>query len=89
MGEDRALAVRQQHAVELAWACWLVGTIGTFAALETIAYRTQRLPTLSRTLRRWLGVEPRSRWGAISPFVFAAGGASLSWHIARGRFDPL
>jgi hypothetical protein len=78
--------VNEQHAVELAWACWLVGTI---AALETVAYRTQRLPTLSRTLRRWLGVEPRSRWGAISPFVFVAGGASLSWHIARGRFDPL
>jgi hypothetical protein len=81
--------MREDRVVELAWAAWLIGTIGTFAALETIAYRTQRLPTLSRTLRRWLGVEPRSRWGAISPFVFAAGGASLSWHIARGRFDPL
>jgi hypothetical protein len=81
--------MREDRVVELAWAAWLVGTVGTFAALETIAYRTQRLPTLSRTLRRWLGVEPRSRWGAISPFVFAAGGASLSWHIARGRFDPL
>jgi hypothetical protein len=81
--------MRQDRALELAWACWLVGTIASFAALETVAYRTQRLPTLSRTLRRWLGVEPRNCWGVISPFVFAAGGASLSWHIARGRFDPL
>lgn len=80
--------MKQQHAVELSWAAWLIATIASFAALETIAYRTSRIPTLSRTLQRWLGVEPRSRWGAVSPFVFAGAGAWLSWHIARGRFDP-
>lgn len=81
--------MNEQHAVEFAWACWLVGTVGSFAALETVAYRTNRLPTLSRTLQRWLGVEPRNRWGAVSPFVFMLGGSWLSWHIARGRFEPL
>ena len=71
------------RAVEAGWAVWLVGTVSTFAALETWAYHTQRMPTLSRTLQRWMGVEPRNRWGTISPFVFAAAGTWLTWHIAR------
>lgn len=78
----------RERLVQFAWAIWLVATIGSFAVLEYIAYRTDRFPTLSRTLQRWLGVEPRNRWGAVSPFVFAVGGSWLSWHVARGKFGP-
>jgi hypothetical protein len=80
--------VNERAAVEFSWAAWLISAAASFAVLETIAYRTQRMPTLSRTLQRWMGVEPRNRWGTVSPFVFTAGGAWLSWHIARGKFGP-
>lgn len=75
--------MREDHIVELAWAFWLVGTAASLIALEAIALRTHRLPTLSRTLRRWLGVQPRCRWGAVSPFIFLGAGSWLTWHIAR------
>jgi uncharacterized membrane protein YhdT len=75
--------VNEQAAVEAGWALWLAATVASFTVLEVIAYRTQRMPTLSRTLQRWMGVEPRNRWGTVSPFVFVAGGAWLSWHIGR------
>jgi hypothetical protein len=80
--------VTDRTAVEVSWAGWLLATVASFAVLETWAYHTQRMPTLSRTLQRWMGVEPRNRWGAVSPFVFAAGGAWLTWHVARGKFGP-
>jgi hypothetical protein len=80
--------MRREHALELAWALWLIATVGAFVAFETLGYRNRRLPSLSRTLERWMGVEPRNRWGAVSPFVFTAGGAWITWHIARGKFDP-
>ena len=80
--------MNERAAVEVSWAAWLLATVASFAVLEAIAYRTAKLPTLSRTLQRWMGVEPRNRWGTVSPFVFAIGGAWLSWHIARGKFGP-
>ena len=79
----------ERAAIEVSWAAWLLAAVASFAVLETIAYRTAKMPTLSRTLQRWMGVEPRNRWGTVSPFVFAASGAWLSWHIARSKCEPL
>jgi hypothetical protein len=73
----------KRRDVELAWAAWLIVGGVSFAILETIALGTHRLPTLSRTLRRWMGVQPRCRYGGVSPLGFVAAGAWLAWHIAQ------
>lgn len=41
---------------DYAWGAWLIGTLGSFAVLEALAYRRSVMPTLTRTLQRWLGV---------------------------------
>jgi hypothetical protein len=80
--------MKRRTKIEAAWAAWLITGAVSFGVLEGIALRTAKLPTLSHTLQRWMGVMPRNRWGAVSPFVFTVGGAALSWHIARGKCDP-
>lgn len=55
------------------WLCWAVATAGAFGWLETVGYRRECHPTLSRQLKRLLGA--RGSW------VFAAAGAVLSWHL--------
>jgi hypothetical protein len=75
--------MNERAAVEISWALWLAATVTSFAVLEVVAYRTARMPTLTRTLQRWMGVQPRNRWGAVSPFVFGAGSAWATWHLSR------
>jgi hypothetical protein len=71
----------KRQTVEMAWILWLsIGAV-SFAVLEGIALRTRKLPTLSRTLQRWIGVDPPLRYGGYSPLAFAAAGALLAWHL--------
>ena len=65
------------------WACWLAAIAASFAYLEHAAYVRRTHPTLSRTLARWLGICPRTRWGRFGPLAFAAGWAILTVHVAR------
>lgn len=73
----------RQRAWSLAWAAWLAGTLGSFAWLETAALRRRCHPTLSATLRRWLGVHPRTPWGRLALVAFIAFWSWLCVHIAR------
>lgn len=70
------------------WATWLLGTAVAFGVLEGRALRTRIAEkpsgTLTATLRRWIGVDPRSarRW-MLAPLF----GAFLTWlfgHILLG-----
>jgi hypothetical protein len=61
-----------------AWYVWLVSVVASFTYLETRAYQRKCHPTLSRELERWTASK-RHRW---SPWLFAALGGWLSWHIA-------
>lgn len=75
----------REGAWSAAWACWLTATLGSFAWLETVALRRRCHPTLTRTLRRWLGLDPRHRYG---PAALAAFGATWVWlivHVGRPR----
>lgn len=79
------------HKGEHAWAAWLVGTLGSFAVLETIAVasRGNSLPTLSNTLSRWLGANPPTRWGEVGPLLFGVGWLALTLHVARYPGDRI
>uniref|UniRef100_UPI003F4975F6 hypothetical protein n=1 Tax=Pseudonocardia sp. CA-138482 TaxID=3240023 RepID=UPI003F4975F6 len=55
---------------DLIWASWLGTFLLTFAAVETVAYRTDRPQTLSRCLRRWLGIHPSTRRHYASAAAF-------------------
>lgn len=72
---------------DAAWAAWLAAVLASFAVLETLALRWGRPPTLSRTLARWLGVHPRTRWGRVAPAAFLAFWAALTAHVVRIRAD--
>lgn len=52
--------MKRRTAVELAWAAWLIVGAVSFGVLEGVALRTARLPTLSHTLQRWMGVNPHN-----------------------------
>jgi hypothetical protein len=70
---------------DLVWAAWLVGSLGSFAVLETIAFRRSTFPTLSATLSRWLGTYPPAPHGDIGAVAFGAAWMALTLHIARYR----
>lgn len=72
-----------RRAWSAAWATWLAGTIGSFAWLEAAALRKQCHPTLSRTLARWMGVQPQTRWGRYAPAIFMAFWTWLTVHVTR------
>lgn len=76
-----------RRAWDWAWAAWLAATLGSFAALETVALRRRCLPTLTATLRRWLGIEPRTRWGTAAPLALVAGWTWLTVHLTRRVSD--
>ena len=67
-----------------AWAIWLTVTAGSFAVLEIAAFRGH-LPTLSRTLARWMGVREPGWWGQVSPPLFLAFWAWLTVHVLQYR----
>lgn len=51
------------------WDVWLAAVLGSFAALEVYAFRSGRLPTLTRVLRAHLGLSPRCRRGSFTPVL--------------------
>lgn len=72
---------------DYAWAAW-IGVAGvTFAALEYVAIKRSGLhgpDTLSSTLRRWLGVEPRRPWAMAGVAFFVGFGAWIALHLGFG-----
>ena len=56
------------------WAAWLAGSAASFAALEYVAFRTERFPTLSRTTAAWLGINPTYRYHR-----YTKGAAVVAW----------
>lgn len=74
-----------ERAWSAAWAAWLAATLGSFAWLEHAALRRRCHPTLSTTLRRWLGVHPRTRRGPVAVAGLAAASTWLTVHLARPR----
>lgn len=73
------------------WAVWLTGTVGTFAVLETKALRGRMADkpsgTLTATMRRWLGINPRARRRFLLAPAFAAFTAYLYLHFCHGFFN--
>lgn len=65
------------------WLIWLIITLVSFAVLEALRF-TQPTGTLSRTLRRWLGIEPHRWWRRITIPAFIAALALFTWHIVIG-----
>lgn len=70
---------------DVAWAAWAAAVLASFGWLEHAALRRRSHPTLSTTLRRWLGVQPRSRRGPAAVVGLAAACAWLTAHLARPR----
>jgi hypothetical protein len=66
---------------DLVWATWLGSSLATFAVIETVAYRTGRPKTLSRSLCRWLGIYPATRWRHASVVAFIAAWLALVVHL--------
>lgn len=71
------------------WSCWLAGTLGVFAVLETRALK-QRAPgkpsgTLTSTMRRWLGLNPRHNRRYVCAPLFGAFVAYLWAHFLHGK----
>ena len=66
------------------WAVWLGATVATFAAMESYAVGSRRIPTLSHCLRVWLGVAPAKRHRHIAGLAFAAFWSWLVCHVVFG-----
>lgn len=73
------------------WAAWLIGVLGSFAALEYPALRRRVADkpsgTLTATMRRWLGLNPRARRRFILAPCFAAFVIYLWGHFLFGRWN--
>lgn len=72
---------------DLVWGAWIGAVLGSFAAVESIAYRTSRPHTLSRSLRRWFGLDPRCRRRYFSAAALA--GSLLALWIHLETLPPL
>lgn len=77
--------MKQRRTWDLAWAAWLTGTVGSFAVLEYLAYHRRLHPTLSATLRRWMGVDPRASRHVAMKIGFAGFWVWLTVHVTRSR----
>lgn len=75
---DEAFSMADRTSV---WDAWMLGTLASFLVLEVVAYRTDRFPTLSRVLRRYLGIDPKSKHGQVAPVVFAGFWLGLTAHL--------
>ena len=74
---------------DLVWATWLTAVAASFGAIETVAFFTERPQTLSRSLRRWLGIEPRSRRHLLAVGVACVGWLALIAHLETlHELDP-
>jgi len=69
----------------LIWPAWIAASAASFAVLETIAYRTERFPTLSRVLAGWLGTYPPSSRRDAALVAFGAAWLALTVHLATYR----
>jgi hypothetical protein len=70
---------------DLSWGLWLGGTLVSFAVMETLAIRSGHMDaTLSRRLRAWLGIAPRSRWRLAGISLFVGFFAWFVPHIVFG-----
>lgn len=69
------------------WAALGAGTLAGFAVLETVAYRTGRLPTLTAVLRYGLGINPpheqRTIRAATAIGGLTGGLVALAVHLAH------
>lgn len=65
-----------------AWAIWLTATVGSFVALEIVAFRGH-LPTLTRMLWGWMGVRDTGWWGQLAPVLFLGFWTWLTVHVLR------
>lgn len=74
-----------QRAWSAAWSIWAAAVAISFSVLEGLALSRRSHPTLSRTLARWLGVNPPTRWGRAAMFGFAAFWTWMTVHVARIR----
>lgn len=75
------------------WLAWAASTLAGFTALETMAFRTGRLPTLTAVLRHALGIDPRHDQRTIRAAT-AIGGltgglVALGVHLAHTGDDEL
>lgn len=71
---------------DLVWSAWLGSSLVAFAVIEAVAYYTGRPQTLSRSLRRWFGIHPATRWRHASS-VAAFGGACLALLVHLETLD--
>lgn len=67
----------------LVWAVWAGVAFLSFAVLELWGLRRPG-GTLSETLRRLLGVDPRKRWRGIAIALFLGALVALGWHVLIG-----
>lgn len=72
-----------------AWTGWALATGSSFAYLESAALKKKCHPTLSTTLRRVLGIYPRTRWGKLALVGFAGFWTWLVVHVAHVPDDVL
>lgn len=65
------------------WRYSAAAVLATFVYLEDRGYRTRCHPTLSRELAAWSKL-----LGEHGPWVFALGGAALSYHLVHLKDLP-
>jgi hypothetical protein len=82
MSYDSRMRLRSINAWRWAWTAWAAGSAGSFFVLEAMALRRHLHPTLSTTMRRTLGVYPRTSWGRLALVAFAGFWTWLVVHIA-------
>lgn len=73
------------------WSCWLAGTLGVFAVLEARALKA-RGPgkpsgTLTATMHRWMGLNPRRARRYVLGPLFAGFLGYLWLHFLHGWFN--
>lgn len=70
-----------------AWAAWLGFAGSSFAVIEAIAIQRSGIhgeETLTSTLRRWTGIEPKRPWAMAGVAGFMGFGAWLGLHLGFG-----
>lgn len=66
---------------DIVWAIWAGVALLTFGALEVWSGFRGEPHTLSATLRRWLGIDPRKHWRLAGAALFLGALATFGWHI--------
>lgn len=74
-------ATLDPNASTKSWAIWLGATVATFAALEAHAVSSRRIPTLSHSLRAWMGHEPVKPWRVVASVGWLVFWSWLTGHL--------